>query len=277
MSIYQHMPHPRLSPCVYWFWYYVDYHPGHERQHVLPDGTLELIINLQDTPRKLFDRQDPARYQAFRRGWVSGAHTHYLVIDALPGSSMIGVHFKPGGAAAFLGSPAGELSEQVVELDAIWGEHIWEWRDKLLCAPGPAAKFRLLEELVLRRLAESRAQWERRTAVTWALDQFMREPHLQSMAEVSSKIGMSHKHFIELFRRQVGLTPKKFCRIRRFQEVLRQLQSSSVVDWAGVACDCGYFDQAHFINDFVAFSGINPSSYLAHRLQGDPNFIRAVE
>jgi transcriptional regulator GlxA family with amidase domain len=48
------------------------------------------------------------------------------------------------------------------------------------------------------------------------------------------------------------------------------------VDWADVACACGYFDQAHFANDFFAFAGLNPSAYLDHQLEGDPNFIRAV-
>jgi hypothetical protein len=121
MSIYRHIPAPPLNRYVDFFWYYVDLSPDHDREHVLPDGTFELIINLQETPRKLFHRADSTEHDAFKRGWISGAHSKFLVIDALPRSSMIGVHFKPGGAAAFLGLPAGELAGQVVELDAVWG------------------------------------------------------------------------------------------------------------------------------------------------------------
>jgi AraC-like DNA-binding protein len=65
----------------------------------------------------------------------------------------------------------------------------------------------------------------------------------------------------------VGLTPKLFCRVRRFQRVLRRIGTGRPVEWAAVAVDCGYFDQAHFIRDFHAFSGINPSAYLAGRTE----------
>src|SRR5947207_9862900 len=130
MSIYRHIPAPPLSQYVDFCWYYVDLSPDHDREHVLPDGTFELIVNLQETPRKLFHGANSATYDAFEQGWISGAHSKFLVIDALPRSSMIGVHFKPGGAAAFLGVPGDELAGQVVELDAVWGGTVWDWRDQ---------------------------------------------------------------------------------------------------------------------------------------------------
>jgi hypothetical protein len=96
MSIYRRIPAAPLDAYVSWLWYFHDYYPDHERQFVMPEGTFELIINLEDRPRKLFDRGDFNRYRSFRRGWISGTHRGYLVIDALSGSSMIGAHFKPG-------------------------------------------------------------------------------------------------------------------------------------------------------------------------------------
>ncbi len=89
-----------------------------------PMEHLNLSLNLQEIPRKLFHGANSTRYDAFKRGWISGAPSKFLVIDALPQSSMIGVHFKPGGAAAFLGMPADELAGQVVELDAVWGSAV---------------------------------------------------------------------------------------------------------------------------------------------------------
>ena len=274
MRIYRHIPQPLLSQYIHWLWYYVDYYPESDRQHVLPDGTFELIINLEDRPRKLFDRVDPSHYETFKRAWFSGTHAGYLVIDALPHSTMIGAHFKPGGAAPFLGLPAGELSEQVVELEALWGHETRTWSERLQAAGSPQSKFSLLEQLLLERLARPRRNGEVRNSVAWALDRFVREPHLQSIHTVSNEIGLSHKHFIEQFRREVGLTPKLFCRIRRFQQVLVQIQNRNAVNWADVACSCGYFDQAHFVNDFVAFAGVNPSRYLRERLE-DPNYVNA--
>jgi AraC-like DNA-binding protein len=189
---------------------------------------------------------------------------------------MIGAHFKPGGAARFLGLPACELCRQVVELDALWGAGIWEWRERLLAAPSPQAKFEVFEQMLRQRMAAASAKAGGNRGVTWAIGEFVREPHLQSIAAVAHDVGVSHKQFIEQFRREVGLTPKLFCRIRRFQEVLGHIHSQKTVNWADVACSCGYFDQAHFVNDFLAFAGLNPSAYLDRRLEEDQNFVRAA-
>jgi AraC-like DNA-binding protein len=266
-----------LGQHVEWLWYYDELQADHDREHVLPDGAFDLIINLEDRPRKLFDRENAGRFNSFKRGWLSGGHAEFLIIDVLAGSTMIGAHFKPGGAARFLGLPAGELGRQVVEVDAVWGASIWEWRDRLLEAAGPQAKFGVFEQMLLHRLSTAGAKAGGNRGVTWAIGQFMREPHLQNIAAVSHNLGVSHKQFIEQFRREVGLTPKLFCRIRRFQEVLGRIHSQKAVHWADVACSCGYFDQAHFVNDFLAFAGLNPTAYLDRRLEGDWNFIRAAD
>jgi AraC-like DNA-binding protein len=273
MAIYRYIPAPPLNQFVELFWYYVDLFPDHQREHVLPDGTFELIINLQDTPRKLFHRIDSDQHDAFKRGWISGAQAKFLMIDALPGSSMIGVHFRPGGAAAFLGIPAHELAGRVVELNAIWGNTVWDWRDRLLAAQCSGKKFAALEHLLLQRLGESPVCANR--AVSWALQRYMAEPGIQTIAYVSSQLGVSHKHFIDLFRREIGLTPKLFCRIRRFQQALMEVQKRRKIDWADVAYSCGYFDQSHFVHDFVNFSGLNPSAYPQRCLEGERNFVRA--
>src|SRR5581483_10895761 len=136
MCIYRRRPVPPLDQHVAFLWYYVDYYPTHAREFVLPAGTLELVINLENRPRKLFDRADLSHYESFRQGWVSGAQHEHLVIDALPASTMIGAHFRPGGAAAFLGVPCHEITGEVVELEAIWGAAFRSWRERLLAARG---------------------------------------------------------------------------------------------------------------------------------------------
>jgi AraC-like DNA-binding protein len=200
----------------------------------------------------------------------------FMMPSRLVTTPMIGVHFKPGGAAAFLGVPADELAGQVIELDAVWGDAVWEWRDQLLAARTPDSKFSILERLLSHRLAQRKLRQRHDDAVAWALDRYMAEPDLQTITSVSSKVGFSHKHFIDLFRRQTGLSPKVFCRIRRFQNVLLEVQTRAEINWADVACSCGYFDQSHFVHDFSKFSGLNPSAYLGRCLEGEPNFVRAA-
>jgi AraC-like DNA-binding protein len=268
----RHIPGAPLARFIDWFWFYEDGQPGHRREHVLPEGTFELVIDLRDERRKLFNRDDPQRYTSFRRSWLSGTHSEYIVIDALPDSSMMGVHFKPGGAAPFLPLPADELRNRVVELDAIWADGCWTLRERLLEARGPHLKFRRLEEFLLKRLARSEADGTQRQRISWALDRFQRDPCALTIRSVVDQLGISHKHFITQFRQQVGLTPKLFCRIRRFQQVLSAISARRPIEWADIACDCGYADQAHFVHDFRAFAGLNPTAYLSRRLD-EPNFV----
>ena len=272
MIFCRHMPGEPLARFVDWFWFYDDFYPDHCQEHVLPDGTFELVINLREEPRKLFDRKNEERYTTFRRGWLSGTHSAYIIIDAVPASSMIGVHFKAGGAAAFLGLSAEELRDQVVDLEAIWGRCVWPWRDRLLAAPGPPAKFRLLEQFLLELWQRRSSDLQRPRRVHWALGQFLKEPDTVTIRSVVEQLGISHKHFIEQFRHEVGLTPKLFCRIQRFQKVLSTIKAQQPVEWADIASSCGYFDQAHFVHDFQAFAGLNPTRYLSYQVDY-PNFV----
>ncbi|MDQ3518428.1 MAG: AraC family transcriptional regulator, partial [Gemmatimonadota bacterium] len=79
--------------------------------------------------------------------------------------------------------------------------------------------------------------------------------------DVVSETGYSHRRFIQLFLRAVGLKPKVFCRIIRFQRMLERLDRSPSSSWAGLALNSGYSDQAHFNREFREFAGVSPSQY----------------
>lgn len=276
MIFRQHVPAEPLASYVDHFWFYEDLFPSHRREHVLADGTFELIINLRDDARHTFDRASGCE-TPFRDAWFSGAHSRYIVIDALPGSSMIGVHFKPGGAAGVLGCPADELRDRVVELDAIWGTAAGELREQLLSARGALAKFAILERALCARLASKPADTMQQRRVFWARDRFIAGAEAVRISDVAGQLGITHKHFLDEFRRHVGLTPKLFCRIRRFQDVLARVTRETPVDWADLACACGYFDQAHFVHDFRAFSGLTPTRYESHDGIEHMNFVPVEE
>jgi AraC-like DNA-binding protein len=144
-----------------------------------------------------------------------------------------------------------------------WGAEASYLREGLLEAKTPEAKFGVFERALLRRIVKP---LERHPAVRFAVDNFQRRPH-RAISSVTHQIGLSERRFIQVFAEQVGLTPKLFCRVKRFQRVLRHIARSESIDWTQIALSCGYFDQAHFIHDFRAFSGINPSLYLANKTQ----------
>ncbi len=102
-------------------------------------------------------------------------------------------------------------------------------------------------------------------AIGFALDEFGRRPETARIAEVAETAGMSSRRFIERFRAAAGMTPKRYCRLPRFQRAVGQVTLGRRVDWTRVAMESGYYDQPHFIRDFREFAGIAPREYEAGR------------
>ncbi len=272
MRHFIHRPEPPLGDFVDCFWLIL----GGEalrKERVLPSGTSELVINLHEDEVRIHDFSQPAHYIRYSGGVVSGAHSRPFVCDALQHRSLLGVHFKPGGAFPFFGVPACELTEAHVDLADLWGREGPNLRDRLCAAQSPGKQFQVVERALLDRF---RRASKLHPAIPMALDLFGPAGGGSAVRDVARNVGFSQRRFIQIFRTQVGLTPKLLCRILRFQRarvVAKQReqrpfsyagspQRRSVVDWAGVASACGYYDQAHLINDFKEFSGVSPAEYV---------------
>jgi AraC-like DNA-binding protein len=122
------------------------------------------------------------------------------------------------------------------------------------------ARFHYLEQALLRRLSDTLRP---HPAVAHAVSAFVAQQGISSIATVVGETGLSSRRFIELFCREVGLPPKTFCRILRFQHVLQSMNAKSPLNLAAMALECGYYDQAHLNRDFMAFTGLTPTTYLA--------------
>jgi AraC-like DNA-binding protein len=241
-------PPPPLSELVELMWSAEYYSAPHPQERVLPTGSMDLVIGLDD--------------DGSVGCGIAGARSESFVLDTTKPLSVIGVRFAAGGGFAFFDPPAGDLQNIVVPLDVLWGRSFVETvREQLLEAATPAARFQVLERALMARLGRRPPH----PAVSYALRAFT-ALRPRTIGGVEEKIGISPRRFVEIFRNQVGLTPKVFCRIKRFHQVLDSLDSASGIDWSEIAISCGYFDQAHFIHDFRAFSGINPTGYLRYRV-----------
>ena len=260
-----HSPGPPLCEFVELLWFGDDYIVPHALERVLPTGDMSLIINLYEDRTCVYDAQDHSKYKTHNGGILVGAYSQFTVIDTAEQRSTVGAVFKPGGAFPFFKLPAGELQDTDVSLDTLWGAEARLLREQLLEAKTPEAKFAAFERALLKRMAV--ASDPPHPGVRFAVGNFRRVPN-RAISTVTDQIGLSERRFIQLFAQQVGLTPKLYCRVQRFQRVLRHIaRCNDCIDWTEIALTCGYFDQAHFIHDFRAFSGINPSSYVANKTQ----------
>jgi len=253
-------PGPPLGDFIGRFWLCSD-KPPHPRERILPSGTIELVFNLCDNEIRIYDPAHHDRCARFSGAVVSGPYSSFFVIDPLQHASIIGVHFRPGGALPFLGVPASELANTHVDLADLWGPLAGQLRERLR-ATRPAQRFSVLEAALVSRLHHPP---ERHDAVSVALNTFEQTGAQVRVRDVARRVGLSQRRFIQVFAAEVGLTPKLYYRIRRFQQAQRLVRKAPAPDWATVAAECGYFDQSHLIRDFCAFSGLSPVAYLSQR------------
>jgi AraC-like DNA-binding protein len=259
---HHHVPGPPLNSFVQLLWLYKSYQPEHaqRKERLMPDGAVALVINLRDDVVRTYDRVHIEKCHTMPGAIVCGPHTENFVIDTAEQADVAGVQFRPGGAFPFLGVPPAETHNLHVPLEDLWGSLARELRELLLGARTPAESFEILERALL---ARARDGFDQHPAVAFALKEFRAAPSGTAIRGVTEQIGLSARRFADIFAKEVGLTPKLFCRVRRFQSVLRVIQGGREIDWAEIALSCGYYDQAHFNHDFREFSGINPSTYLA--------------
>jgi AraC-like DNA-binding protein len=235
------------------------YLPTPWRNLVLPDGAMELIINLGD-PQTLCALDNFGKRTVFRRSWISGERTEPILIDEAGYVHLVGVRLRAGGGWPFLGIPLREFSGQVIELDSVLGPEINDLRDRLGGETTDDARFDLVEDWL-----RARQQMAATRAVSHALRAIQNGADSVRIGRMAEEIGISHKHLLREFDRCVGLTPKIFARLCAFQRVIRLVGHRVEVEWADTATKCGYYDQAHLIHEFRAFSGLTPATYLIKR------------
>ncbi|MBL8741829.1 MAG: AraC family transcriptional regulator [Myxococcales bacterium] len=245
-------PGPPLGRFVEKLWHLQDV-PLHQRERVLPEGTLELVLNLAEDEIHVYDPNDPTRVDRHSGAVVSGAFDRSFGIDTRAHASIIGAHFRPGGAFPFFGLPLNELAGSHVDLASLWGGGAAELRGRLCAATTVADRFRILEAALVGRLGCGRP---RHRVVPHVIAQL--QAGETRVGELADNVGLSHRRLIEVFRAEVGMTPKRFARIKRFERAVTLLRRDASADWADLALRCGYFDQPHMIGDFVSLSGFTP-------------------
>jgi len=255
------VPSAPLSQFVQCFWYCEGAPVTHSKERLMPTGEACIIFNLRDEPIRIYDWKNPDQLETFGESVLSGARSEPFVIDTLQQERVFGIQFRAGGSFPFFRIPSAEAENRDLPLECVWRGGANAMREQLLEAKSTSEMFAVAHTALLQQLVRP---LELHPAVVFAARRFGTNPHTATVASVLDSIGMSHRRFAQLFHEQTGLGPKTFCRVRRFQRVLRTIHAARGTEWTQIALDCGYFDQAHFIHDFRAFSGINPSKYLAN-------------
>jgi AraC-like DNA-binding protein len=260
-----HKPSFPLHRFVAHFVYFEGVNAPHNLDRFLPDGNTEILIDLTERPQYIYDNETLQEIQTCRYAWVSGVRTQPITIPSGRGSRMLIIAFKRGKAFPFYPFPMSELTDTVTDADLVFGRRFRDFREQLLAAD-PVARMFVLVEIFLSQQAGPAMEADLSSrCIDHAVSSIIHQPTLRSLHRLSDQLGYSQKHFINLFRQQVGLSPKQYLRIMRFQKAICAIEGNEFVHWSRVALESGYFDQAHFIHDFKGFFGFTPNEYLKRK------------
>lgn len=254
-------PPSELLPCVKFLWQMRSSLslPTASPSRVLPDGCVDLVIHVGDPPVE----EDSARTANATRSYVVGPLLRSVDVRLAGRVHVAGVCLRPGGVSSLLGMPASALANQVVALrevsDALAAQLENELRSE---APGQVLT-RLAGELV--RRYRGRLALDRIAAEAVRLIQLSKGA--VSVAGLATTLGTSVRQLERSFDRHVGLSPKVFSRVARFDQVVRRLRSGrDGVPWCALADEYGYYDQAHFVHEFSAFGNMTPTAFEAEQV-----------
>lgn len=249
-------PPPDLAEAIACFWI-ARGAAEHAREVVLPNGVVELILNLGGPQGVVRADGSVERHHG---SFLAGLQRGPLLIHDDGDPWLIGVRFAPGGARLFVPLPLVEITDQVIDARVSGGREIEALAPRLAEARDDDARIRLLVAHLRTVRRDREANVPHKIAV--ALGRLAGAHADRALGGLADELGISHKHLDDLFRRAVGVSPRTLARIQRFDRASTALLSPQLPPGglARLAQAFGYADQAHFTRETKTFSGVSPAA-----------------
>ena len=247
-----------LKHLIKYFWVLDSAGPISLNHQILPMGNIDLLINLASP--MTFEKKGIA-FGSPGSICFSGLSHHHTVMKQQGIVFTIGVSFFPTGFYPFFKIPVSTFKNRTVSLDAILNKTARQLEEKLRQASRLSEKIKRLEVFFIDRL-DPGSQVPEKACIL--LNHFYTAG--MRVHDFCNAYGVQTRTFERLFNTYVGTTPKQFFRLNRFQGLLnRMLQLPREVSLTDLAMEFDYYDQAHFIHDFKAFTGNSPSVFLTEK------------
>ncbi|MCD8080194.1 MAG: helix-turn-helix transcriptional regulator [Bacteroides sp.] len=246
-------PSPLLAPYVKHYWV-LHTRPGAGfTERVTPTGIMQLFFY---SGGAIHTRQKSWQGTSL----LSGHTTDYVDLHGNEQVRILSVVFQPWGARAFFRFPLDEVAGQHATAEDLSDTQFRELEKRVIGQPDEKACIRLIEEFLTQRFQLERAyNYQRMTEAIRLIDRTGGEISLTALSDVTC---LSQKQFQRVFTDHIGIRPKEFLRIVRFQYTLSRMKVPMNKDFTRLACECGYYDQSHLIREFRQFSGYTPKEYI---------------
>ncbi|MHC4310519.1 MAG: DUF6597 domain-containing transcriptional factor [Planctomycetota bacterium] len=212
---------------------------------VIPDGCADIIFDLNE--------------HSYREaGSIVGTMTKPIFAKLKGRVNYLAIRFSPGGFLHFFDSAMHNFTDQIIPLETISGKDSRNLIEQLFLENHIENQIKLLESHLERLLKTNKNDPVAKNAIYNIL---VNKGNIR-VSELSRIVDTSKRQLRRKFERWIGVSPKAFCRIIRFKNVLRMVRSGPKCNWLSIALDGGYYDQSHFIHEFNSYYGTNPSEFL---------------
>lgn len=260
--------HADLAPYVQLVWMMESEHEDDHapRSLIVPDGIVEIVFHYGDP---WITTVAGGQCMVQPRSFAVSQMRRYIEIESNGRTGFVSVRFYPWGAYHFFNLPVHSFLDDTVSTETLWPMHYEELIEKLRATKGGAGSeggtggaglAAVVQEFLLDRLEEHYKDDE---ALDEAVKLIRSTGGQLSVEEVGERVGLSRKQLERKFAATVGTMPKTFARISRFLNIFHHLDRYRDSTLTRLAHECGYFDQAHFIREFSAFTGFTPKAFFA--------------
>jgi AraC-like DNA-binding protein len=245
-------PSPDLAEHVenFWFMRGPDARAMPDGHRILPDGRMEFVFQLGDS---FFERAANGRWRMQSPFLLVGQMERRVDVKPSGVIHTVGIHFHPAGVSAFVPGDLRRFRGRIGSLERALKEGLQPFAHTLKQARSDEKRVAHLETFLRGRMTIGDP------AIATASRDLCASSGLFHLEALAQGIGLSDRQFRRRFESAVGLPPKRFSRLIRFQRVFEERREDDARAWSQVALECGYYDQAHFNRDFKAFTGVKPT------------------
>ena len=249
-SIYcrEYVPCEYLQPYISCYWTMTSEIELEEPilHRVIPDGCIDIIFDLNE--------------RSYRQASsIVGTMTKPIFAELKGQVNYVAIRFLPGGFLHFFNSPVYDFTDRIIPLEMISAKKGCNLTEQLFMENHIGNKIKLLENYLENLLTTNNRN---DPIIKNALHNILKNKGNIRVSELSKNVNSSQRQLCRKFDKWVGISPKAFCRIIRFQNILRTLHHHSKCNLLSIALDGGYYDQSHFIHEFNSCCGLNPSEFL---------------
>lgn len=202
----------------------------------------------------------PSVHLVFQRGKsrVVGVVTGKFTTLLEGKGRVFGAKFKPGAFYSFVKSPVSEFTDKLIDLRDVFDVDSEPLEDAIFSLDDERMMVQLVEDFIRERRP---GRDENVVVINQIVDRIVADREIVKVADITTRFNIGKRTLQRIFNQYVGVSPKWMIRRYRLHEVVEQLADGGVIDWAKLALDLGYFDQAHFIKDFKTVVGRSPAEY----------------